>query len=162
MKIVSRSAPYLVVLLALLGLLGWIRHEQRREERLLNELTSYSEPDWASRLPAIRAAVRQQSTDVAKLITLAEQITAAYREKDAPLRFKVVQSDDGAPMLRLNAGVMLPRWYTARAARIAYDETRRALGREVPLIIYETYLVGRARRIGECHARNGVLEVVFR
>ncbi|MCS6920133.1 MAG: hypothetical protein NZM28_10210, partial [Fimbriimonadales bacterium] len=150
------------VLLAFLGLLGWIRHEQRREERLLNELSSYSEPDLANRLPTIREAVRRQPTDAAKLTVLTKQLTAAYREMDAPLRFKVVQSENEQPILRLNAGVMLPRWYTARAARIAYDEARRALGREVPLHIYETYLVGRARRIGECRAHNGVLEVAFR
>ncbi|MCX7924554.1 MAG: hypothetical protein N2554_01940 [Fimbriimonadales bacterium] len=162
MKIVARYTPYLLVLLAFLGLLGWIRHEQRREERFLNEPTYYAEPDWANRLPAIREATRRQPSDAAKLTVLTEQLTAAYRAKDAPLRFKVVQHEGKQVALRLNAGVMLPRWYTARAARIAYEEARRALGREVPLYIYETYLVGRARRIGECRAHNGVLEVAFR
>ncbi|MFN3690587.1 MAG: hypothetical protein ACK4UU_06660 [Fimbriimonadales bacterium] len=162
MKAVLRYTPYLSVLLVFLGLLGWIHHEQRRAERFLNEPTTYSDPDWARLLPAIRAAVRRQPDDAAKLTTLAEQLTIAYRQQDVPLRFKVVHMEDGTLALRLNAGVVAPRWYTARAARTAYEETRRALGRAVPLFIYETYLVGRARRIGECRTRNGVLEVVFR
>ncbi|MFN7017856.1 MAG: hypothetical protein ACK4RG_01115 [Fimbriimonadales bacterium] len=162
MKMMLRYTPYLSVLLAFLGLLGWVFYEQHREERFLNEPTTYSDPDWASRLPAIREAVRRQPNDAAKLTLLTEQLTAAYREQDVPLRFKVVQSEDGGLALRLNAGVIAPRWYTARAARIAYEETRRALGREIPLHIYETYLVGRARHIGECRTRNGVLEVAFR
>jgi hypothetical protein len=162
MKRGSRYAPYLIVLLAFLGLLGWIRYEHRRTETLVRESASFSEPNWARILPIIRAEVQQQPTAEAKLTALTHQLTTAYREMDAPLRFKVIRTDDNELVVRLNAGVMLPRWYTARAARIAYTEARRTLGRETPIHIYETYVVGRARLIGECRERNGILEVALR
>ncbi|MCX7994101.1 MAG: hypothetical protein N2651_10600 [Fimbriimonadales bacterium] len=162
MKRALRYAPYLIVLLAVLGLLGWARFEQRRAERVLNESVSFSEPEWARHLPSIRAAVQRRPTDEAKLTLLTDQITAVYRELDVPLRFKLVKSEASTPMLRLNAAVILPRWYTARAARLAYDEARRALGREIPVHIYETYIVGRSRKIGVCREQDGVVEVALR
>jgi hypothetical protein len=162
MKRGSRYAPYLIVLLAFLGLLGWIRYEHRRTENLVRESASFSEPNWASVLPVIRTDVQRQPTEEAKLAALTQQLTDAYREMDAPLRFKVIRTDDNELAVRLNAGVMLPRWYTARAARLVYTEARSTLGRETPVYIYETYVVGRSRLIGECRERNGILEVALR
>lgn len=158
----SRYAPYLIVLLAFLGLLGWIRYENRRAENFVRESASFAEPSWANALPIIRAEVQRHATEEAKLTALTQHLTAAYRQMDVPLRFKVIRTDENALALRLNAGVMLPRWYTARAARLAYTEARRLLGREIPIHIYETYVVGRSRWIGECQERNGMLEVALR
>lgn len=44
----SRYAPYLIVLLAFLGLLGWIRYENRRAENFVRESASFAEPSWAN------------------------------------------------------------------------------------------------------------------
>ncbi|MCS7208749.1 MAG: hypothetical protein NZ874_04175 [Fimbriimonadales bacterium] len=161
MKRGCRYAPYLIVLLAALGFLGWIDLEHRRVEEMVRESLSFSEPDWAEHLPTIRKQVQAQQTDTAKLLTLADQLTVPYRQIDAPLRFKVVQTDSGQLVLRLNAAAALPRWYTARAARIAYNEARRALGRETPVHIYETYIVGQSRLMGVCRERDGRVEVAL-
>lgn len=161
MRRVLRYAPYLGLLVIALGLLGWFRVEQNRMERQINSPFQFSEPDWAQHLPRIRQAVRPAAPEVVQLRALADALTAPYREVNAPLRFKVIQQSDGAPALRLNAAMAVPRWYTARAARLAYTEARRLLGREVPIHIYETYIVGRARLIGVCRERAGTLEVAF-
>jgi len=162
MRTIGRFSPYLVILLAVIGLLGWARTEQQRAEDAMHETLDFREPVWNDHLPAVRRQTQQQPTDEAKLRTLADRLTHHYRELDTPLRFKVIQTDDGALALRLNAAAALPRWYTARAARLGYDEATRALGREVPVHIYETYIVGSARLIGICRARNGVVEVALR
>jgi len=162
MKWWSRYAPYLIVLLAFLGLLGWIRYEHRRAENFVRESASFAEPNWANALPLIRAEVQRHATEESKLAALTHHLTAAYRQMDVPLRFKMVRTNDDTLAVRLNAGVMLPRWYTARAARIAYTEARRMLGREIPVHIYETYVVGRSRWIGECRERDGILKVTLR
>ncbi|OYT70116.1 MAG: hypothetical protein CFK48_06765 [Armatimonadetes bacterium CP1_7O] len=158
----SRYTPYLIVLLAFLGLLGWIRYEHHRGENFVRESVSFAEPNWANTLPLIRAEAQRHATEETKLAALTQHLTAAYRQMDVPLRFKVVRTDDDALAVRLNAGVMLPRWYTARAARIAHTEARRLLGHEIPIHIYETYVVGRSRWIGDCRERNGILEVALR
>jgi hypothetical protein len=162
MRTIGRFSLYLVILLAAAGLLNWARTEQRRAEDALHETLGFREPVWSDCLPAIRKETQQQPTDEAKLRTLADRLTHHYRELDTPLRFKVIKTDDGAMALRLNVAVALPRWYTARAARLGYDEARRALGREVPVHIYETYIIGKARLIGVCRDRNGVVEVALR
>ena len=161
MKTIGRFSPYLVILLEVAGVLGWARTEQRRAEEAQYEGIEVREPVWNDRLPAVRQETLQQPTDEAKLRTLTDRLTHHYRELDAPLRFKVIATDDGALALRLNAAAALPRWYTARAARLGYDEATRALGREAPVYIYETYIVGKARLIGICRARNGVVEVAL-
>lgn len=162
MRVIGRLAPYLMILVVAAGLLSWARSEQRRAEDAMHEMLDFREPAWDTRLPALREAIRQQPTDTAKLHTLADRLTRYYRELDTPLRFKVIETDEGALALRLNAAAALPRWYTARAARLGYDEATRALGREVPVHIYETYIVGSAQLIGVCRARDGVVEVVLR
>lgn len=162
MKHGLRYAPYWVVLLAFLGLLGWTRFEHRRADSFVRESVSFAEPNWANILLQIRTEMQRDSTEEAKLTALTQQLTTVYRQLDVPLRFKVIRMHDHGLAVRLNAGVMLPRWYTARAARIAYTEARRILGRETPIYIYETYVVGRSRWIGTCRERNGILEVALR
>ncbi|BCW95376.1 MAG: hypothetical protein WHS44_00445 [Fimbriimonadales bacterium] len=162
MRKVGRLAPYLLILLAAVGLLSWARVEQRRSEDAMHESMVFDEPVWSRYLPEIRHEAQRQPTDEAKLASLAELLTRRYREQDAPLRFKVIRTDEGALALRLNAAAALPRWYTARAARLGYEEATRALGREVRVHIYETYIVGSAQLIGVCRARDGVVEVALR
>jgi|AFSR01.1.fsa_nt_gi hypothetical protein len=162
MKTIGRLSPYLIIVLAVVGLLGWARIEQRRAEEVQYGGIEVHEPIWSDYLPAVRQEALQQPTEEAKLRTLADRLTHHYRELDTPLRFKVIATDDGALALRLNVAAALPRWYTARAARLGYDEATRALGREVPVYIYETYIVGKARLIGICRARNGIVEVALR
>jgi len=162
MKTIVRLSPYLAILLAVVGLLSWARLEQRRAEEAQYEGIAMREPMWNKHLPAVREATRQQPTEAAKLQILADRLTRHYRELDTPLRFKVIETDDGTLALRLNVAAALPRWYTARAARLGYDEATRALGREAPVYIYETYIVGKARLIGICRSRNGIVEVALR
>lgn len=162
MRIIRRLAPYLIILVVAVGLLSWARTEQRRAEDAMHETIDFREPVWNTHLPSLREAIRQQPTDTARLHTLADRLTHHYRELDTPLRFKVIETEEGTLALRLNAAAALPRWYTARAARLGYDEATRALGREVPVHIYETYIVGSAQRIGICRARDGVVEVALR
>ncbi len=161
MKRALRYTPYVCLLLVVLGLLGWLQSEQRRVDARLHELPNFSEPDWSRSLQTLRQQVNRQPTPEAKLAALADLLTAPYRQHDAPLRFRIVHSADGEPILRLNAAVVVPRWYAARAARIAHEEARRALGREVPVHIYETYIVGQSRFIGVARERNGVVEVAM-
>ncbi|MFN7162846.1 MAG: hypothetical protein ACK4NB_07255, partial [Fimbriimonadales bacterium] len=148
------------LLLVGLGLLGWLQSEQRRVDARLHETPNFGEPDWSRSLQTLRQQVNRQPTSEAKLAALADLLTAPYRQHDAPLRFRIVY-DNGEPILRLNAAVVVPRWYAARAARIAHEEARRALGREVPVHIYETYIVGQSRFIGVARERNGVVEVAM-
>lgn len=161
MKRALRYAPYFCLLLIGLGLLGWLKNEQRRAEESLHETVQFGEPDWSPRLAALRQQVDQQPTSEAKLAALAELLTAPYREHDAPLRFRVIELANGERALRLNAAVVVPRWYAARAARLGYEEAKRALGREVPVHIYETYIVGRSRFIGVAREHNGAVEVAM-
>lgn len=116
MRKVGRLAPYLLILLAAVGLLSWARVEQRRSEDAMHESMVFDEPVWSRYLPEIRHEAQRQPTDEAKLASLAELLTRRYREQDAPLRFKVIRTDEGALALRLNAAAALPRWYTARRA----------------------------------------------
>ena len=88
---------------------------------------------------------------------IARMMSTAHRQVECAPELK-----GRVALLRLNAAAALPRWYTARAARLGYDEATRALGREVPVHIYETYIVGSARLIGVCRARNGTVEVALR
>lgn len=162
MRRAFQYAPYAVVVLAVLSLVGWFRAEQHRLEHESDNTFHFEEPEWANHLADIRAAVRQQPSEEAKLVTLANLMTAPYRQQNLPLRFKVIHTDDGTLVLRLNAAVVVPRWYTARAARLAHSEAQRLIGREVPIHIYETYIVGRSRLIGIYRARNGTVEVAFR
>lgn len=162
MKRMLRYAPYLCLLLMGLGLLGWLQNEQKRAEESLHESIQFGEPDWSQQLAAVRQKVDQQPNSESKLAALAESLTAPYRQHDAPLRFRVMELENGERVLRLNAAVVVPRWYTARAARLGYEEARRALGRETPVHIYETYIVGRSRFIGVARERNGVVEVALR
>jgi len=157
-----RYAPYFVLVLAAVGLLGWFRVEQSRAEHQLNSTYEFYEPDWSQHLPRIRQAIARQPTEEAKLAALAEMLTMPYRNENAPLRFKAIKEADGTLALRLNAAVVVPRWYTARAARLAHTEARQLLGREVPIHIYETYIVGRSRLIGFCREHAGTVEVAFR
>lgn len=161
MKRALRYAPYVCLLLIGLSLLGWLQNEQRRAEESLHETVQFGEPNWSQHLPAVRQKVAQQPTSEAKLAALADLLTAPYRRHDAPLRFRVIELENGERALRLNAAVVVPRWYAARAARIAYEEARSALGREVPVYIYETYIVGRSRFIGVARERNGAIEVAL-
>lgn len=161
MKRALRYAPYVCLLLVGLGLLGWLQNEQRRAEERLQETAQFGEPDWSQHLPALRQKVDQQPTSEAKLAVLADLLTAPYRQHDAPLRFRVIELENGERALRLNAAVVVPRWYAARAARLGYEEAKRALGREVPVHIYETYIVGRSRLIGVARERNGAVEVAL-
>lgn len=160
MKRALRYTPYVCLLLVGLGLLGWLQSEQRRVDARLHETPNFGEPDWSRSLQTLRQQVNRQPTSEAKLAALADLLTAPYRQHDAPLRFRIVY-DNGEPILRLNAAVVVPRWYAARAARIAHEEARRALGREVPVHIYETYIVGQSRFIGVARERNGVVEVAM-
>lgn len=162
MKRGLRFAVYGILLLVGLGLLGWLRAEQRRAEEPSYEVFTFNEPDWARWLPALRQTAAQHSSEADRLNVLANLLTAPYREQDAPLRFRVMTEPDGRLVLRLNAGMLVPRWYTARAAQTAYREARHLLGRETPVYIYETYIVGKPRLIGVCRERNGVVEVALR
>ncbi|GIV08369.1 MAG: hypothetical protein KatS3mg019_0460 [Fimbriimonadales bacterium] len=156
-----RYAPYFCLLLVGLGVLGWLKNEQRRAEESFHETVPFGEPNWSPRLAALRQQVDRQPTRDAKLAALADLLTAHYREHDAPLRFRVMELTNGERALRLNAAVVVPRWYAARAARRGYEEAKRALGREVPVRVYETYIVGRSRFIGIARERDGVVEVAM-
>jgi hypothetical protein len=90
MKTIGRFSPYLVILLAVAGVLGWARTEQRRAEEAQYEGIEVREPAWNDRLPAVRQETLQQPTEEAKLRTLTDRLTHHYRELDAPLRFKVI------------------------------------------------------------------------
>ncbi|MCS7272803.1 MAG: hypothetical protein NZ550_01470 [Fimbriimonadales bacterium] len=157
-----RYAPHAIAILAVVGLMGWFRAEQRRLEREPEGAFHLEEPDWTRHLTYIRAAVQQQPTEAAKLATLADLMTQPYRQQSMPLRFKAMRASDGRLVLRLTVAAAVPRWYTARAARLAHIEASRLLKREVPIHIYETYLAGRPHLIGICRTRNGILEVAFR
>ncbi|MFN4032758.1 MAG: hypothetical protein ACK4ME_03935 [Fimbriimonadales bacterium] len=161
MKRALRYTPYVCLLLMGLGLLGWLQSEQQRADARLHETPNFGEPDWSRSVQTLRQQVDREPTPEAKLATLADLLTAPYRQHDAPLRFRIAYSADGEPILRLNAAVVVPRWYAARAARIAHEEARRALGRETPVHIYETYIVGPSRFIGVTRERNGVVEVAM-
>jgi hypothetical protein len=108
-----------VILLAVAGVLGWARTEQRRAEEAQYEGIEVREPVWNDRLPAVRQETLQQSTEEAKLRTLADRLTHHYRELDTPLRFKVIATDDGA------LGVALER---GGGAAPLVHRTRRATG----------------------------------
>lgn len=154
-------APYVCLLLIGLGLLGWLQNEQRRAEESLHETVQFGEPDWSQHLGAVRQQVDRQPTSETKLTALADLLTAPYRLHDAPLRFRVIKLQNGERALRLNAAVVVPRWYAARAARLGCEEAKRALGREVPVHIYETYIVGRSQFIGVARERDGAVEVAL-
>lgn len=162
MKRGLRYAPYLILLLLGIGLFGWLRVEQRRNEERLHESVQFGEPDWTLHLAELRRTVQAEPSPDARLEMLARQLTRYYRTHEAPLRFRVARDANGDTILRLNAALIVPRWYSARAARVAYQEARRALGREVRVHIYETYIVGAPRFIGICRERDGVVEVAMR